>query len=246
MNRIAAEQKGQDEPLTDGGCRNCGTSLPAGAGFCPACGQSVREVSRPWLGFAREALDEMFDLDGRMMRTMRLLLTRPGFLTRAYLDGRRVAYTPPIRMYLLISLGFFLLLPMILPAESAVYPGHRFSVDLYSKAMFLLLPVFAVLLKLFYRRFFYIDHLVFSVHLFSAMFIVFAPLLSIETLADRYLWVGGIQLLFLLYMMAYTVIALRTAYAESTFKSVAKFLALLFLFLPILGAAIEAASHYAA
>ena len=217
--------------------------MPDGAGFCSSCGQSVREISRPWLGFAREALNELVDLDGRMIRTLRLLLIRPGFLSREYLDGRRAAYTPPIRMYLLISLAFFFVLPLILPAESSEFPEHRFSVDLYSKGMFLLLPVFALLLKLFYRRFFYIDHLVFSVHLFSAMFIVFAPLLSIETLADRYLWVGGIQLLFLFYMMAYTVIALRTAYGESWTKSVLKFLALLFLFLPILGVSIEAASH---
>jgi hypothetical protein len=134
-------------------------------------------------------------------------------------------------------------LPLILPNAPAVSPGHEISVDLYSKGMFLLLPIFALLLKVFYRRSFFIDHLVFTVHLFSAMFIVFAILLSIETLADRYLLVMLVQVIFLIYMLAYFVIALHTFYRESWPKTILKFLALQLIFLPILAITIELASH---
>ena len=224
-------------------CKNCEGPLTAVADYCPSCGQSVRMISRPWLEFAREMLAELLDFDGRMLRSMKLLLTRPGFLSYEYINGRRVAYTSPIRIYLVISLVFFFVLPLILPGSSITSPDHEFSVDLYSKGMFLLLPVFALLLKIFYRQFFYIDHLVFTVHLFSAMFIVFAILLSIETLADRYILVMLVQVIFLIYMLAYFVIALHTFYRQSWLKSILKFFGLLIIFLPILAITIELASH---
>jgi hypothetical protein len=229
--------------LSEARCKNCEGLLTARAGFCPSCGQSVQEISRPWLEFAREMLAELLDFDGRMLRSMRLLLTRPGFLSYEYINGRRVAYTSPIRIYVVISLVFFLVLPLILPGSSMTSPDHEFSVDLYSKGMFLLLPVFALLLKIFYRRPFYMDHLVFTVHLFSAMFIVFAILLSIETLADRYILVMLVQVIFLIYMLAYFVIALHTFYRESWPKSILKFFALQLVFLPVLAITIELASH---
>ena len=224
-------------------CKNCEGPLTAVADYCPSCGQSVRMISRPWLEFAREMLAELLDFDGRMLRSMKLLLTRPGFLSYEYINGRRVAYTSPIRIYLVISLVFFFVLPLILPGSSITSPDHEFSVELYSKGMFLLLPVFALLLKIFYRQFFYIDHLVFTVHLFSAMFIVFAILLSIETLADRYILVMLVQVIFLIYMLAYFVIALHTFYRQSWLKSILKFFGLLIIFLPILAITIELASH---
>jgi len=203
----------------------------------------VKEISRPWLEFVREMLTELLDFDGRMLRSMKLLLTRPGFLSYQYINGRRVAYTSPIRIYVVISLVFFFVLPLILPGSSMTSPDHEFSVDLYSKGMFLLLPVFALLLKIFYRRPFYIDHLIFTVHLFSAMFIVFAILLSIETLADRYILVMLVQVILLICMLAYFVIALHTFYRESWPKSILKFFALQLIFLPVLAITIELASH---
>ena len=229
--------------MSESRCKNCEGPLTARADFCPSCGQSVKEISRPWFEFAREMLAELIDFDGRMLHSMRLLLTRPGFLSYEYVNGRRVAYTSPIRIYVVISLVFFFVLPLILPGSSVTSPDHEFSVDLYSKGMFLLLPIFALLLKVFYRRPFYIDHLVFTVHLFSAMFIVFAILLSIESLADRYILVMVVQVIFFIYMLAYFVIALHTFYRESWLKSILKFFALQLIFLPILAIAIELASH---
>ena len=224
-------------------CKNCTKSLPGQAAYCPACGQSVKEMNRPWLRVFRELLTELFDFDGRMLVSLRLLLTRPGFLSHEYTHGRRASYTSPVRMYLVISLVFFLVLPMILPDTSMTYPEHEVSVDLYSKGMFFLLPLFALLLKAFYRRIYYLSHLVFSVYLFSAMYIVFALMLSIETAADRYVAVMLIQLVLLLYMLIHAVVALRVNYGEGWFKSILKLIGLLLAFLPVLGVVIEAASH---
>ncbi len=229
--------------MSGSNCNNCSEGMPPGARFCPGCGQSVKEVSRPWTEFVREALAELFDVDGRMLVSMRLLLTRPGLLTMEYVAGRRVSYTSPLRLYLVISLVFFLVLPLFLPSISVTNPDHKLSVDLYSKSMFLLLPAFALLLKLFYRPVFFINHLVFSVHLFSAMFIVFGILLATESLADRFILVALVQAVFTLYIAAYFLGALHNVYQESWPRTTLKFSALLILFLMMVGITIELTSH---
>lgn len=225
-------------------CKNCGKALPDGSGFCPACGQSTRVFTRPWMEVLRELLTELFDFDGRMLVSLRLLLTRPGVLSHEYNQGRRVAYTSPVRMYLLISLGFFFVLPMILPDDSTTNPDHKFSVDLYSRGMFVLLPAFALLMKVFYRRSFYMAHLVFTTYLFSAMFIVLAVMFSMESAADRYLLIAVIQVALLIYLLAYCFISLRVCYQEGRLKTTLKLFGLLALFLPLLGGTIELVSHW--
>lgn len=229
--------------MTGDRCKNCDHPLSDEARFCEACGQSVKEYSRPWLEIIREVLEETLDWDGRMFHSVSLLMTRPGFLSSEYIRGRRRAYTPPVRMYLVISLLFFLVLPLILPVPENVSADHQFSVDLYSKGMFVMLPVFALLLKLLYRRFFYWDHLVFSIYLFSASYVVFAFLLSLETLADRYLTVALVQVALLTYMVAYWLLALRRVYEDTWCTTAMKFSALLLLFLPALAVLIEGVSH---
>lgn len=224
-------------------CSNCDKPLPGQADYCPACGQSVKVITRPWREVVGELLTELFDFDGRMLVSLRLLMTRPGFLSFEYINGRRLSYTSPVRMYLVISLAFFFILPLILPESTVTSPSHVVSVDQYSQAMFVLLPIFALLLKMFFRQVFYLAHMVFSVHLFSAMFIVFAAILSIEVQADRHIVVLMIQLALFIYMLAYVLIALRVTYRESWLRSSLKCFVLLMLFLPIIAGAIELASH---
>ncbi|GAB5499748.1 MAG: DUF3667 domain-containing protein [Pseudohongiellaceae bacterium] len=49
----------------------------------------------------------MLDLDGRAYRTVGLLLTRPAFLSNAYVSGQRMRYTPPLRLFIAVSILFF-------------------------------------------------------------------------------------------------------------------------------------------
>ena len=55
---------------------------------------------------AGDAWHELTGYDGRIMSTIRGLL-RPGFLTREYLAGRRAHYLPPLRVYLIVSVIYF-------------------------------------------------------------------------------------------------------------------------------------------
>ncbi len=58
--------------------------------------------------FFGDFLEELLDVDSRVVRTIRLLFTRPGFLTAEYVRGRRINYLPPVRIYLVASVLFFL------------------------------------------------------------------------------------------------------------------------------------------
>jgi hypothetical protein len=58
--------------------------------------------------FAREVTEDLTHADSRLWSTLQALLLRPGFLTREFLDGRRVRYLPPLRLYLVLSVLFFL------------------------------------------------------------------------------------------------------------------------------------------
>lgn len=97
-------------------CLNCGQSL--NGSWCAGCGQHDSEVLRPLLALLRDLVDAVVDLDGRAWRTLGALLLRPGFLTREYFAGRRARWTPPLRLFLAASIGFFLILTLLMTWQS--------------------------------------------------------------------------------------------------------------------------------
>jgi hypothetical protein len=58
---------------------------------------------------AADAVAEFSGWDGRLASTVRALVRRPGFLTHEFLEGRRVRYISPLRLYLMASLVYFLI-----------------------------------------------------------------------------------------------------------------------------------------
>ncbi|NKB34981.1 MAG: DUF3667 domain-containing protein [Pseudomonadales bacterium] len=97
-------------------CLNC-SELLAGV-YCAKCGQEDKEVRRPFLYFLQEFLRVAFELDGRAYRTIYYLFTRPGHLTKEFFAGRRISYTPPLRLFLIISIGFFLIVGIVSSIQS--------------------------------------------------------------------------------------------------------------------------------
>jgi len=89
-------------------CANCGGGISAR--FCGDCGQSRHDHSRSMFEILRELFEHHLFLDGKMMMTLAALLLRPGMLTRAFIEGRRVRFVSPIRLYLFASFAFFLAL----------------------------------------------------------------------------------------------------------------------------------------
>ncbi len=86
-------------------CANCHAAL-AGE-YCAACGQRHEPHIHTVAHFAAEAFESISHADSRLWRTLWYLFSRPGFLTREFFAGRRVAYLPPFRLYLVMSVLFF-------------------------------------------------------------------------------------------------------------------------------------------
>jgi hypothetical protein len=98
-------------------CLNCG-ALVTGK-HCAECGQagdvhvlSMREV-------AGDITHSLLHLDSRVWQTLKLLILKPGELTREFIAGRHQAYLPPVRLYLAVSILFF--------ALSALLPDTEFA-----------------------------------------------------------------------------------------------------------------------
>jgi hypothetical protein len=54
-----------------------------------------------------DAMEGFLHFDGKFFRTARYLFTRPGFLTKEFISGRRTRYTHPLRFYIFASFLFF-------------------------------------------------------------------------------------------------------------------------------------------
>ena len=232
-------------PLAPLACLNCGESLadlPRARRFCPACGQESN-VKPPKLGeFVQQFGGAYLSTEGALWRTLKLLLTKPGELTRLYLLGRRKHYVLPLRLYLTISVLVLLALRLVgeggmvhvktvgpqeqaqiasenrnfqfklLGGEAGMRNGQFYCENLpewmckrfkrridiapqeienqvrelatrfmgnLGSAMFVLLPSFALWLKIAYRnrRLRYTEHLVFALHVHAFWFICFALML---------------------------------------------------------------------
>lgn len=85
-------------------CLNCGAELHGA--FCASCGQRSVPANPTVSELAGDAWQELSGYDGRIAATFRGLLT-PGHLTIDYLQGRRARYLPPIRLYLIVSVIYF-------------------------------------------------------------------------------------------------------------------------------------------
>lgn len=102
-------------------CANCGAAL-AGQ-YCSTCGQRVEPHSHSLWSFVAEAAEALTHADSSLWRTLGPLLCRPGFLTQQFLDGRRARYLPPVRLYLVLSFLFFLLVTITSPVTSRSAPA---------------------------------------------------------------------------------------------------------------------------
>jgi len=87
-------------------CANCGA--PLAGEYCGSCGQRHEPHVHTVSHFAAEAFESVTHADSRLWRTLAYLLARPGLLTREFFNGRRAGYLPPFRLYIVISVVFFL------------------------------------------------------------------------------------------------------------------------------------------
>ena len=233
-------------------CKNCDTPLEAR--FCPQCGQKDIELERPLSELLGEAVRETFDVDGRVARTLWTLIRRPGVLTSEFLAGRRRLYSPPFRLYLVVSVLFFMLAAWVAGQGALLSEGQTLEADAVGQArlfadylprlMFFLLPVFALLLKVAFRERFYFDHLIHSLHLHSVAYIVLALMLPLEQAANELMLAMVIQLVLFIYMLASFVISIHHVYFVGWLVATAKAIGILLGYMMLVGGSFKAVSYF--
>ncbi len=120
-SRAGAQLASVDPSASGPVCANCGAAVTSGA-YCSACGQRVGHHSLSLKEFLGEAAEVLTHADSRLSLTLVPLLFRPGFLTQQFLRGRRASYLPPFRLYIVLSVLFFLVVP--LTAHVSPLPGN--------------------------------------------------------------------------------------------------------------------------
>ncbi len=87
-------------------CLNCGAALTGR--YCANCSQAADVHVPSTRELLHEAVEGITHSDSRLWTTLRLLWFVPGRLTQEFIAGRRAAYLPPFRLYLVLSIIFFL------------------------------------------------------------------------------------------------------------------------------------------
>ena len=228
-----------EPPPAEARCANCGAALHGP--FCGACGQAVKPLDPPVRLFVTEFVQELFDVDNRVLRSLRRLFLTPGFLTREYFAGRRATWVSPLKLYLSTSVVCFAVLAVFGdrgvvqltatgdpndPSGFAEY-GYRSLEDMRAataaaqvawmpRVMFVLVPFVAWLVARARRRSGrrYPAHLVFTLHLYAAAFGVRAVTASLGAAGPSAL-AEGLAILTAFYVVGYTYVALRRAYGLS-------------------------------
>ena len=270
-------------------CANCGAELMGP--YCAQCGQQDRRRVGPLRLLLAEAADELLSLDTRLVRTLKGLFIRPGFLTNAYTSGRRAAFVPPLRLFLLSGFVFLLVLglgrqitdpqgePMVgafvnvdlnqasidslqvrvdaLEAEDALTSSlraqflrslirasedpdavNRAFVERLSLVAVLLLPVVALLLKMVFRRRYYVEHLVFALHLHAFAFLTLSAALllgfGLQLVGSPMAIDQGLVVLAACVELAYVGLSLHRAYDTSFLATILKGGILLFSYAIVL------------
>ena len=89
-------------------CPNC--DLVRNSSYCPECGEEpLRWHHLSLADIAHQTLSALSEVDGRLLRSLRFAITRPGALTSAYVAGRRTPFLNPFALFLIANGIFFAL-----------------------------------------------------------------------------------------------------------------------------------------
>lgn len=268
---------------TSAACLNCGAPLVGP--YCARCGQKAARPDLTLAGFLHETTHELTHWDGKIPATLKTLLLKPGVLTKDFLEGRRVRWLAPLRVYLICSLAFFASKPLIeaithrsarqfaqvtitaddgsrtltpeqrqriaegLPAqfiplerlEAAAAQGTRLNDEInasFPKAMFVLLPVFALLTQTVWRktRPGYPAHLYVALHIHAAVFAAMTILDIVIGFIPSNVVAAIASVVFVVYVGWYGLVALHRIFNDSWPKSIAKSVAVAAVYFLCVGA----------
>jgi len=87
-------------------CKSCGNSFQGN--YCNECGEKVlKPADRSFKTFLSNMLIAITFADSKMIKTLWLVLSKPGFVSKEFAEGRRVNYLKPISLFFVLNLIYF-------------------------------------------------------------------------------------------------------------------------------------------
>jgi Protein of unknown function (DUF3667) len=105
----------QTQEASSARCKNC--DAPLMGQYCANCSQAADVHIPTTKELLHELLEGLTHSDSRLWRTLLSLWFKPGKLTEEYILGKRISYLPPFRLYLVVSVVFFILAPLMPTTE---------------------------------------------------------------------------------------------------------------------------------
>lgn len=87
-------------------CLNCGAEVKGT--YCSECGQANTEPRENFKHILTHFITDYLHLDEKFFSSLKYLLFYPGYLTNQYNSGKRTKYVHPFRLYIFITIVFFL------------------------------------------------------------------------------------------------------------------------------------------
>lgn len=288
-------------------CENC--LMPISATYCSHCGQKKVSQSRHFSALFKEFFEDILNLDDKILRTIKPLLYRPGYLSLEYFADRRMRYVSPLKLYFFLSIITFFLVqqsvennvnsdkilqlsddadkdskqkgidikfndkpwdaksnpaqvPWLPDAGNALFNEKLTKLDTIIKskdaqkqlihaglsalpqALFLMLPFFAVLLKLAYllNKRLYMEHMIVALHNHAFLLLSILMLIVINQIdtwwGKSVLWLNPISdtlmNLLIIWLPLYFLVSLKQVYQQSWKMTIFKYLLIGFCYIFIL------------
>jgi hypothetical protein len=100
-------------------CKSCGNTFTGY--YCNQCGEKVLlPVDRSFRTFLSNIMIAITFADNKFVKTLWLVLKRPGFLSKEFAEGRRVMYLRPLSLFFVLNLVYFLF-PVIQLFNASLY-----------------------------------------------------------------------------------------------------------------------------
>lgn len=110
---MQTEDKTDAPPLAKETCASCGAKLKGD--YCRKCGEKkiIPERDFSMAKFLTQTLGHLVHFDSKLLRSVWLLFSKPGFLTAEWMAGRRVNYMKPLQLFVVAGLLFYFFLPNV-------------------------------------------------------------------------------------------------------------------------------------
>lgn len=224
-------------------CPNCSETISKTFTFCPSCGQET-QLDQSVASLLTQFLNDYFTFDSKIIRSVLPLISKPAFLTTEYLKGRRVQYIAPLRLFIFLSLIFFLLISWSNSGGAGTGEQvngfndafwDRFFGSWLPKLFFILLPLFALIISFLYRKQKrgMMPHFLFALHFHSSLFFMGIIYSLVSYVFGKLGWLIFNEVFFGicgLYLAYYLWKSLRRMYQESRWKTSWKYLVLVSLY----------------